>query len=329
MPAILVTGGAGYIGSHTVKVLVERGLEVVVLDSLITGHAEALPPEVPLYQGDISDFELLQAIVRKHPIDSVIHFAARSLVGESMIKPELYFHENTAKTNLFVTHLLKLGIHKLVFSSTAATYGLPEQVPMVESTPTIPINPYGLSKLMIEQSLAWFEKAHGLQWIALRYFNAAGASLDGMIGEDHATETHLIPLILKTALGQREHISIYGTDYPTPDGTCIRDYIHVLDLADVHILALDKLSQGICGSFNVGTGQGHSVREVIERAKGVTGIEFPIIESPRREGDPDSLVAGVDKIEQTLGWKARYSDLDTILESAWRWHRNNPNGYGR
>lgn len=328
MGSILITGGAGYIGSHTVRVLLEKGAQVVVLDSLVTGHREAVPAEVPFYQGDISDAGLVRTVVETHGVEAVIHFAARSLVGESILKPDLYFYENTSKTNLFVSDLLKLGVNKMVFSSSAAVYGLPETVPIPEESPTSPINPYGLSKLMIEASFHWLEKAYGLKWVALRYFNAAGASLDGSIGEEHLPETHLIPLVLKTALGQRDAIQVFGTDYNTMDGTCMRDYIHVLDLAEAHVLALEALDQQInSGIFNVGTGQGYSVLQVINIAKKVTGIDIPVVEVARRSGDPDVLIAKVDKIERTFGLKARYSDLETIISSAWKWHKNNPNGY--
>lgn len=328
MQRVLVTGGAGYIGSHSVKVLKEQGFEVVVLDNLITGHKEAVPPKVPFYLGDISDGALLERIMEENPFSAVIHFAALSLVGESMVEPERYFEENTAKTNRFVANLLRLGVKNLVFSSTAATYGIPEVIPIPEETKPQPVNPYGLSKLMIEECLRWLEKAHGLRWIALRYFNAAGAALDGSIGEDHATETHLIPLILKTALGLRESISVFGTDYPTPDGTCIRDYVHVLDLAEAHILALAFLQDGgASGVFNVGTGIGYSVREVIEAAKRVTGADIPVVEADRRAGDPGILVAKTERIQKEMGWQPRYSDLETILATAWRWHSGHPQGY--
>ncbi|MDR3600010.1 MAG: UDP-glucose 4-epimerase GalE [Desulfosporosinus sp.] len=328
MGSILVTGGAGYIGSHTVRVLLAQGAQVVVLDSLVTGHKEAVPAEVPFYLGDICDAGLVKTIVESQEVEAVIHFAARSLVGESMAKPDLYFYENTAKTNLFVSNLLQLGVNKIVFSSTAAVYGLPETVPISEESPTSPINPYGLSKLMIEASFHWLEKAYGLKWVALRYFNAAGASLDGSIGEEHLPETHLIPLVLKAALGQRDAIQVFGTDYNTLDGTCIRDYIHVLDLAEAHVLALKALDQqSNSGVYNVGTGQGYSVLQVITSAKKVTGIDIPVVEVARRSGDPDVLIAKVAKIEKTFGLKTRYSDLETIIASAWRWHQNNPDGY--
>lgn len=328
MHTVLVSGGAGYIGSHTVQALIERGFKVVVLDSLVTGHRSAVSSEAIFYEGDISDRDLVGRVVQDHKVDAVIHFAARSLVGESMVKPDLYFHENTAKSNLFLSTLLAHGVNKIVFSSTAATYGLPEEVPIPEISKTEPINPYGASKLMIEQSMVWLEKAYGLRWIALRYFNAAGASLDGSIGEDHATETHLIPLVLKTALRQREAISVFGTDYDTADGTCIRDYIHVVDLAEAHILALEALDKGMeSGAYNVGTGQGYSVRDVILMAKKVTGVEIPVVDAPRREGDPDVLVAKVEKIKTSFGWEARYSNLETIIRSAWQWHQRHPLGY--
>ncbi|MDA8223431.1 UDP-glucose 4-epimerase GalE [Desulfosporosinus sp.] len=330
MESILVSGGAGYIGSHTVKTLLEQGYKPVVLDNLVTGHRQSVASNVPFFQGDIADSLLVRRIVEQEHVSAVIHFAARSLVGESAEKPDLYFEENTAKTNRFVSTLLESGVKRLIFSSTAATYGIPEEIPIPESAPTIPINPYGFSKLMIEQSFSWLEKAYGLEWIALRYFNAAGAALDGSLGEDHMPETHLIPLILKAALGQRPGINIFGTDYSTPDGTCIRDYIHVLDLAKAHILALEALGKGTqSGVYNVGTGSGFSVREVIETARRVTARTIPVVESPRRPGDPDRLVAKVDKINTLLGWSPQHSTLEQILESAWAWHLSHPNGYER
>jgi UDP-glucose 4-epimerase len=288
----------------------------------------AVPPEVPFYTGDIADSKLVSQIIREHEVDAVIHFAARSLVAESMKNPDLYFYENTAKTIKFLSTIVDCGVNKLVFSSTAAVYGIPKELPIPEETPLNPINPYGVSKLMIEQSLPIFEQAYGLKWMALRYFNAAGASLDNSIGEDHKPETHLIPLILQVALGQREKIEIFGIDYPTPDGTCIRDFIHVMDLADAHILALEALDGGeASGAFNVGTGQGYSVREVIRMAERVSKKWIPVVESMRREGDPAVLVAKVDRIQKRLGWKPRYSDLETILRTAWDWHQHHPAGY--
>lgn len=321
MGNILVTGGAGYIGSHTVKVLLQKGYDVVVLDNLSTGHREAvLVEEDRVYQADIADSKRVQEIVAKHHIDSVIHFAAKSLVGESMQRPDLYFWENTAKSVRFFSALQEVGVKHFIFSSTAAVYGIPDRHPIPEYVETKPINPYGESKLMIEKALYWLEQAYGIKWVALRYFNAAGADLAGEIGEDHSPETHLIPLILQTALGQRDSIQIFGTDYDTQDGTAIRDYIHVLDLAEAHVLALESLIAGMAGgAFNVGTGQGHSVREVIEMARKVTGRPIPAVESPRRIGDPAVLVADASLIQSQLGWQPRYS-LQDIVESAWRWH---------
>ena len=324
---VLVTGGAGYIGSHTVKVLKNSGYQVVVMDRLTTGHKKAVLTE-HFYEADICDSKAVQDIVKRHQVDAVIHFAAKSLVGESVAHPDLYFHENTGKTNQFVSALIQCGMRTIVFSSTAAVYGLPETIPISEDTAKLPINPYGVSKLMIEQSFPWLEQAYGLKWMALRYFNAAGASLDGEIGEDHDPETHLIPLVLKTALGQRPSISIYGTDYNTHDGTCIRDYVHVLDLAQAHVLALEALERGVsCQALNVGTGRGYSVREIIEAAQKITGRDIPVVETERRHGDPDILIADSSKIQNLLGWKPQYSDLDTIIRTAWEWHRRHPYGF--
>lgn len=327
MAAVLVTGGAGYIGSHTVKVLADRGVEVVVLDNLVTGHKEAVQ-RGSFYEGDIVDREKVRRIVERHRVSAVIHFAARSLVPESVARPDLYFYENTAKTNMFVSALIESGVRSIVFSSTAAVYGIPEAVPIPEDSDKKPINPYGLSKLMIEQSFPWLEQAYGIRWMALRYFNAAGASLEGEIGESHQPETHLIPLVLQTALRLRETFSIYGTDYRTPDGTCIRDYVHVMDLAEAHVLALEALESGVPSrALNIGTGQGYSVREIVEAAERVTGMDIPVVEAPRRPGDPDVLVADPRAIREVLGWKPKYSDLDTIIRSAWNWHRTHPQGY--
>lgn len=325
---ILVAGGAGYIGSHTVRLLEEKGYTVVVLDSLITGNLKALGSNVKYYHGDIADRSLVLNIVKNENIEAVIHFAACSIVSDSIKHPDYYFTENVAKTNRFIASLIMGGVDKVVFSSSAATYGIPESVPISENALTQPVNPYGVSKLMIEQMLYWMELSYGFKWIALRYFNAAGAMLDGSMGEDHQEETHLIPIILKTALGQQKAVQVYGNDYNTPDGTCIRDYIHVLDLAEAHIAALkvlDKNPQSII--YNVGTGEGFSVSEVIEMAKKVSGIDIKVEIVKRRQGDPDQLVAKVDKIQSDLGWTTRYSQLETIINSAWEWHRKNPHGY--
>ncbi|MDJ0304941.1 UDP-glucose 4-epimerase GalE [Dehalobacter sp.] len=328
MNNILVTGGAGYIGSHTVKVLQEKGFSVVVLDSLITGNLKSLGSDVKYYHGDIADRSFVLNIVKNENIEAVIHFAACSIVSDSMKHPDFYFTENVAKTNRFIASLLMGGVDKVVFSSTAATYGIPQTVPIPETALPQPLNPYGVSKLMIEQMLYWMELSYGLKWIALRYFNAAGAMLDGSIGEDHEVETHLIPLVLKTALGQRDAISIFGNDYDTPDGTCIRDYIHVLDLAEAHIAALNALEKNKKSViYNVGTGDGYSVSEVIETARRITGKEIKTIVAPRRHGDPDQLIAKVDKIKTELEWTSCYSELETVIGSAWEWHRKHPKGF--
>lgn len=327
MTAILVTGGAGYIGSHTVRHLMESGYEVVVLDNLRTGHRQAV--HTPhFYEGDISDAELIGEIVAKHQIVAAVHFAALSLVGESVQYPTKYLEGNTIKTQQFVQALLEQGVKRLVFSSTAAVYGIPAEVPIPEQSPTFPINPYGISKLFIEQYLKMMETLYGLQWIALRYFNAAGAALDGLIGEAHDPETHLIPLVLQTALGQREALSVFGQDYDTPDGTAVRDYIHVHDLAKAHACALEALANGKpSGAYNVGTGRGYSVLEVIEAARRITERPIPIVEAPRRAGDPAVLVAQVGRIREELGFEATHSDLDTMIATAWHWHLHHPEGY--
>ncbi|AFV05150.1 UDP-glucose 4-epimerase [Dehalobacter sp. CF] len=327
---ILVTGGAGYIGSHTVKLLEEKGYNVIVLDSLITGNLKSLGEKIKYYHGDIADRSLVLNILKNESIEAVIHFAACSIVSDSIKHPDFYFTENVAKTNRFIASLLMGGVNKVVFSSTAATYGIPQSVPISETALTQPVNPYGVSKLMIEQMLYWMELSYGLKWIALRYFNAAGAMLDGSIGEDHQIETHLIPLVLKTALGQRDVISIFGDDYNTPDGTCIRDYIHVMDLAEAHICALSALEDNNESViYNVGTGSGYSVQEVINLAREITKIDIKVSITQRRHGDPDQLIAKVDKIKNELGWIPKHSDLDTIISSAWKWHSQNLYGFRR
>ncbi|MCY8087252.1 UDP-glucose 4-epimerase GalE [Bacillus sonorensis] len=328
MKSVLVTGGAGYIGSHTVLALKKQNINAVVLDNLSTGHREAV--HTPhFYEGDISDHGLVTSIIRKHEIDAVIHFAAKSLVSESIENPELYFRENTIKSCSFFEHIISEGVKHIVFSSTAAVYGIAGDKPIRETAPLQPVNPYGESKLMIEKYLHWVGKTHHVKWAALRYFNAAGADMDGIIGEDHDPESHLIPLILQTALGRREKISIFGDDYPTPDGTCIRDYIHVLDLAAAHLSALDalyedRLKQNV---YNVGTGAGHSVKDVMETAENVTERNIPKQTDKRRAGDPQVLVADSRALQTDTGWKPKYSDLQTMIQSAWEWHKTHPNGF--
>ncbi len=318
---ILVTGGAGYVGSHACKALAHSGFLPVTIDNLVYGHEWAVKWG-PLIRGDISDRPLLDNVFGTYKPVAVLHFAAYAYVGESVVAPEKYYRNNVAGTLALLDAVLAHHCSNLVFSSTCATYGVPRQVPILEDHPQRPINPYGHSKLMIEQILKDYEKAYGLRSAVLRYFNAAGADLDGEIGEDHEPETHLIPLAIQAALGQRESISIFGTDYPTPDGTAIRDYIHVTDLADVHVLALQHLIAGKGSlALNVGTGQGHSVSEVIDMAEKQSGLQVPAKETARREGDPPELVADPGEAVRVLGWRARHSDLQTVIDSAVKWHR--------
>lgn len=327
---VLVTGGAGYIGSHTVLALKAAGLEVVVYDSLVTGFRAAVPAGTPFVAGDIRDRELLCATLRSQRVDAVVHFAASSLVGESMTEPSKYYNNNVAGTLALLDAMRDCGVGKIVFSSTAAVYGEPERWPITEDMPAAPTNVYGRTKLAIEHMLADFAMAYGLAYVSLRYFNAAGAAAGGGIGEDHTPETHLIPLVLKTALGLRPAIDIFGADYPTPDGTCIRDYIHVTDLADAHVRAVRHLAGGgASAAFNLGSETGFSVRQVVERAKAVTGREFPVREKDRRPGDPAVLVASSAGIRRALGWQPRHSGLDEIIRSAWVWHSTHPEGYGK
>lgn len=326
--AILVTGGAGYIGSHTVADLLERGEEVVVIDNLLTGHREALLGG-KLYEGDLRDKELLTRIFAENDITAVIHFAASSLVGESMQNPFKYYDNNVYGAMCLLDAMQQAGVKKIVFSSTAATYGEPEKVPIEESDRTEPANVYGETKLMMERMMNWFDKVHGIRYVALRYFNAAGAHTSGKIGEDHRPESHLIPLVLQTALGQREFISVFGEDYPTEDGTCVRDYIHVSDLADAHIKSVEYLNnEGASNVFNLGNGQGFSVKQVIETAVKVTGRDIPVKFEARRSGDPAVLVASSDKARSLLGWKPSYNQLEDIISGAWQWHESHPQGYG-
>jgi UDP-glucose-4-epimerase GalE len=325
---VLVTGGAGYIGSHAVRRLVQRGHQVWVWDDLSAGHAAAVQG-VPLLMHDLRHTDALDQALREHRIEAVMHFAASALVGESVRAPEKYYQNNLVNSLNLLRMMRRSGVLKFVFSSTCAIYGVPHQVPIREEEPPKPINPYGRSKLGLEFALADYATAYGLAYAALRYFNAAGAAPEGDIGEDHTPESHLIPLVLQTALGQRPHIEIFGSDYPTPDGTCIRDYIHVDDLADAHILALEKLQPGQALRCNLGTGRGHSVREVIRTCAAVTGRKIPTLEKPRRPGDPPELVAANDLARQQLGWQPRYVDLEGIIASAWRWHVSHPHGYGK
>lgn len=325
---ILVTGGAGYIGSHTVYELVSEKHTIIVYDNLSKGHAGAVPNGVQLVVGDIRDHKLLAQTLRENNIDAVVHFAADSLVGESMQHPSKYYHNNVIATLALLDTMRECGVDKIVFSSTAAVYGEPDSWPITEEMATVPTNVYGRTKLVIEGMLSDFSMAYGLKYVSLRYFNAAGALEVGAIGEDHNPETHLIPLLLKTALGQREAIDIYGTDYPTPDGTCIRDYIHVTDLADAHVLAVNHLiNGGKSHIFNLGSETGFSVRQVIETAKKITGINFNVREITRRAGDPAVLVASSAKIRAVLGWRPLVSNIESIISSAWEWHKNNPDGF--
>jgi UDP-glucose 4-epimerase len=324
--SVLVVGGAGYIGSATVQALHARGDRAVVLDNLSTGHRAALSSEIPFYKGDMADRELVGRIVEKHSVRQVIHFAALTSVPESVERPDLYFTNNCAKTLGLLEALREKGVDRFIFSSTAAVYGEPQHTPIDEEQPIQPTNPYGLSKHFVEQILKSFDRAFGLRFVALRYFNAAGGSESR--GEDHCPENHLIPIVLQVALGQRASVSIFGDDYPTADGTCVRDYIHVEDLAQAHLLALDYLSGGGQSQIlNLGNGQGYSVREVIERGREVTGCEIPLQIAARRAGDPSILVASSSSARSVLGWSPKKPDLRTIIEGAWGWHRSHPKGY--
>lgn len=326
--AILVLGGAGYIGSHTVYSLLEVGRDVVVVDNLQTGFAQAVHPNARFYQVDIRDTEALSQVFDQEEIEGVIHFAASSQVGESMVDPLKYYDNNVGGTISLLKAMVSHGVNNLVFSSTAATYGEPDSVPIMESDRTTPTNCYGETKLTMEKMMAWVGRAHGLRSVALRYFNAAGAHESGLIGEAHGPETHLIPLILQVPNGQRESITVFGDDYPTPDGTCIRDYIHVTDLAEAHMLALDYLIDGgESNVFNLGSGTGFSVNEMVEVARVVTGDPIPVEIAPRRAGDPAQLIASDAKAKDTLGWKPRFDDVHSIVASAWKWHEGHPHGY--
>jgi UDP-glucose-4-epimerase GalE len=325
---VLVTGGAGYVGSHAAKLLAEKqGHEVVVVDNLAEGHRAAVG-KLPLVEADLLDRETITNLLKKHRIEAVMHFAAFAYVGVSVIEPAKYYHNNVVGTLSLLDAMRAADVRRIVFSSTCATYGIPNQVPISEDHPQNPISPYGFTKLAIEHALADYSRAYGLGYAALRYFNASGAAADGSIGEDHDPETHLIPLVLEVALGQRDEAQVFGTDYPTPDGTCIRDYIHVDDLAEAHGLALDKLQEGKALKLNLGTGCGVSVQEVIDACRQVTGHKIPAKLQGRREGDPPALVADASLAKRELGWEAKHKDIRTIVASAWRWHESHPQGYG-
>ncbi|MCS6989397.1 MAG: UDP-glucose 4-epimerase GalE [Chloroherpetonaceae bacterium] len=318
---VLVTGGAGYIGSHAVRALKKAGDEVVILDNLVYGHKELAQGE-PLVVGDLQDDALLRKIFAEHRFDAVMHFAAYAYVGESVENPAKYYRNNVAATLSLLDAMREAKVNLFVFSSTCATYGEPKEIPIPETHPQQPINPYGASKLMVERILQDYDRAYGLKYVSLRYFNAAGADEAGDIGEDHNPETHLIPLTLDAALGRRSHITIYGTDYDTPDGTCVRDYIHVSDLAQAHVLGLNYLANGGKSDvFNLGNGNGFSVREVIETAKKVTGKNIPVAEGARRAGDPARLIGSAEKAKAILGWKPKFAQLETIVSTAWKWHQ--------
>lgn len=327
--SVLVLGGAGYIGSHTVDRLVDQGQDVVVVDSLVTGHRSAINDKAKFYQGDLADQDFMRKVFTENPeIDVVIHFAAYSLVAESMKKPLKYFDNNTAGMIKLLEVMNEFDIKNIVFSSTAATYGIPEKMPIMESDPQDPINPYGESKLMMEKIMRWADEAYGTKFVALRYFNVAGAKPDGSIGEDHGPETHLIPIVLQVAQGKRDKLQIFGDDYNTPDGTNVRDYVHPFDLADAHILAVDYLRKGNeSNAFNLGSSTGFSNLEIVEAARKVTGKEIPAEIAPRRGGDPDSLIASSDKAREILGWKPQFDNIERIIETAWAWHSSHPNGY--
>lgn len=326
---ILVLGGAGYIGSHTVYRLIEQGHKVVVFDNFETGYYEAIHPDAEVYEGDLRNrADIDNVFDEESDIDAVIHFAANSLVGESMVKPLKYYDNNICGTKVLLESMVAHNINRIVFSSTAATYGEPIHTPILENDPTNPTNCYGETKRAMERMFYWTEQAHGMKYVSLRYFNACGAHISGKIGEAHNPESHLIPIILQTANGTRDHISVFGTDYDTPDGTCIRDYIHLTDLAQAHILAVEYLiNGGESDIFNLGNGVGFSVKEVIETAKKVTGKEIKVVEENRRAGDPAVLIASSEKAKKVLGWNPQYNELSTIIETAWKWHSTHPNGY--
>lgn len=328
--SILVLGGAGYVGSHAVYQLIDQGLQVVVVDNLQTGHRDAIHPKAHFYEGDIRSREFLRSVFEKESIEAILHFAANSLVGESMVQPLKYFDNNVYGTQIVLEMMSEFAVKHIVFSSTAAVYGEQKVVPITEEADTMPTNTYGETKLTMEKMMAWCEKAYGIKYVALRYFNVAGARADGQIGEDHNPETHLIPVVLEAALGKRPAVTIFGEDYDTSDGTCVRDYIHVEDLIAAHLLALKFLQNGgESNIFNLGSSQGLSVKEIVETAKAVTGIDIPVKMGERRAGNPSTLIASSEKAKRVLGWNPSRTSIQQIINDAWNWHRHHPDGYRR
>ena len=326
--SILVLGGAGYIGSHAVYQLIDQKFDVIIIDNLQTGNRKAIHPDATFYEGDIRDIEFMRDVFEKESIESVVHFAANSLVGESMEKPLEYFDNNVYGTQVLLKVMKEFGVKKIVFSSTAATYGEPDTIPITEEVKTNPTNAYGETKLAMEKMMKWCDQAYGIQYVSLRYFNVAGARESAEIGEDHRPETHLVPIIIEVALGKRPHITVFGEDYDTPDGSCIRDYVHVEDLINAHLLALNYLNNGGQSDiFNLGSNQGFSVKEMIDAARKVTGKEIPEKSGERRAGDPSTLVASSEKASSILGWKPTRTSVEKIINDAWNWHVANPNGY--
>lgn len=327
--SILVCGGAGYIGSHTVHELINQGTDVIIVDNLQTGHIKAVNPKAKFYKGDIRDSEFLDKVFSENNIEAVIHFAANSLVGESMEKPLLYFNNNVYGMQILLENMVKHNIKHIVFSSTAAVYGEPKKIPILEDDETNPANTYGETKLTMEKMMKWVSRANGITFVSLRYFNACGALMDGSIGEDHFPESHLIPLILQVPLKKRDAITVFGDDYETPDGTCIRDYVHVLDLADAHIKAVEYLQKGNESNiFNLGSGIGFSVKEIIDCAKEATNEDIKVVIGARRAGDPAKLIASNEKAKKLLGWNPKFTDVKEVISTAWGWHKNHPDGYG-
>ena len=326
----IVLGGAGYIGSHAVNKLIENNYDVIVVDNLQSGHEEAINSKAKFYKGDIRDKNFLSNVFKKENIDGVFHFAANSIVGESMKEPLMYFNNNVYGMQILLEVMNEHNVNKIVFSSTAATYGEPKKVPITEDMETCPTNTYGETKLVMEKMMKWCDKAYGMKYVALRYFNVAGAEDDGSIGEDHNPETHLIPIVLQTALGKRDHITIFGDDYDTEDGTCVRDYVHVVDLVEAHILAMKYLTHGgESNTFNLGSSQGFSVKEIVETARKVTDKDIKAIIGERRAGDPSKLIASSDKAREMLGWNPTRTNIENIIKDAWLWHDTHKNGYNQ